>query len=69
MYLVRFSFPNSENETQFSTHILQVDIAMGRKPSLGAGNNGAASRHVGRRHCDGGRAVSEGVGVSFIEVH
>lgn len=42
---------------------------MGRKPSLEAGNNGGASRHVGRRHGDGGRAVSEGVGASFIEVH
>lgn len=42
---------------------------MGRKPSLGAGNNGGASRHVGRGHGDGGRAVSEGVGVSFIEMH
>lgn len=42
---------------------------MGRKPSLGAGNNGGASRHIGRRHGDGGQAVSEDVGVLFIEVH
>lgn len=46
-----------------------MGTVMGRKPSLGAGNNAAASRHVGRRYFDGGRAMSEGAGVSFIEVH